>query len=102
MVITALVMVMIAPPVLLRRPLMAGLVVLILTIVWHVIGAILRQEKMHKQHAEVTYDSVLVKRILTYLENRGNLDYSHMNVFTVAMENYIFLERRQPHLSKNV
>ncbi len=49
-----------------------------------------------------TYDSVLGKRVLTYWENRGNLDYTQMNVIIVAMKNYIFLESRRPHLSKNV
>ncbi len=34
--------------------------------------------------------------------NMGNLDYSQMNVFIVAMENYVFLERGKSHLSKNV
>ncbi len=33
---------------------------------------------------------------------RRNLDYSQMTVFTVSMENYIFLERRRFHLSKNI
>ena len=50
----------------------------------------------------VLNDSVLGKRVLMYLENRRNLDFSQMNVFIVAMENYIFLERRRFHLSKNV
>ncbi len=47
-------------------------------------------------------DSVLGKRVLTYWENWGNLGYSQMNVFIVAMENYIFFERGRSHLSKNV
>ncbi len=45
-------------------------------------------------------DSVLGKRVLTYWENRGNLYYHWMNVFIVAMKNYIFLERGESHLSK--
>ena len=48
------------------------------------------------------YDSVFGKRVLTYWENRGTSDYSHMNGFMVGIENYIFLERRNPHLSRNV
>ena len=49
-----------------------------------------------------SYDSELGKRVLTYWENRGDLDYNQMNVFIVAVKNYIFLERRRPHLSINV
>ncbi len=49
-----------------------------------------------------SYDSVFGKGVLTYWENRGNLDYHQTNVFTVAIENYIFLERRESHLSENV
>ncbi len=48
------------------------------------------------------YDSVFGKRVLTDWENKGNLDYHQMNVFTVAMENYIFLKRRGSPLSENV
>ncbi len=54
----------------------------------------------------VIYDSVFrvltYKRVLTYWENRGNPNYHQRNVFAVAMENYIFLERREPHLSENI
>ena len=49
-----------------------------------------------------SFDSVLGKRVLTYWENRGNGDYNKMNGFMVGMENYTFLERGNPHLSKNV
>ena len=48
------------------------------------------------------YDSVFGKRVIMYWENRGTLDYSPMNGFMVGTENYIFLERGKPHLSKNV
>ncbi len=49
-----------------------------------------------------TNDSVFGKRVLTYWENRGNLDDSQMNVLIVPMGNYIFLERGRSHLSKNI
>ena len=49
-----------------------------------------------------TNDSVFGKRVLTYWENMGTPDYSQMNVFMVGIENYIFLERGKPDLSKNV
>ncbi len=45
----------------------------------------------------ITYDHMIL-----YLGNRGTPDYSQMNGFLVAIENYIFLESGQPHLSKNV
>ena len=48
------------------------------------------------------YDSVFGKRVLTYWENRGNLDYHQMNVFMVDNENYILLEREESHLSENI
>ncbi len=48
------------------------------------------------------YDSVFGKRVLTYRENRGTPDYSKMNELMVGIENYIFLKRGKPHLSKNV
>ena len=48
------------------------------------------------------YDSVFGKRVLTYLENRGNPDYSQINGFMVGKGNYVFLERGKLHLSKNV
>ena len=47
-------------------------------------------------------DSVFEKRVLTYWENRGTPDYSQVNRFMVGIENYIFLERGKPHLSKKV
>ena len=47
------------------------------------------------------YDSVFGKRVLTYWENRGTPDYSQMNGFMAGIEDYIFLERGKPHLSKN-
>ncbi len=34
------------------------------------------------------FDSVLGKRVLTYWENRVNLDDSQMNVLIVPIENY--------------
>ena len=40
--------------------------------------------------------------VLTYWENRGNLDYHHMKVFMLAMENYIFLESGESHISENI
>ena len=46
------------------------------------------------------YDSVFGKRVLTYWENRDISDYSQMNGFMVAIENYIFLETGKPNLSK--
>ncbi len=49
-----------------------------------------------------TYDSVFGKRVLTYWENRGTPDYCQMNEFMVCIENYIFLERGQLHLSESV
>ncbi len=49
-----------------------------------------------------TPDSVFGKRELTYWENRATPDYKLMNGFMVGIENYIFLERGKPHLSKNV
>ena len=49
-----------------------------------------------------TNDSVLGKRVLTYWENRGNIDYHHKKFFIVAMDNYIFLKRGESHLSENV
>ena len=48
------------------------------------------------------YDSVFGKRVLTYWENRGTLDNSHLNDYIVGVEKYIFWEREKPHLSKNV
>ncbi len=48
-----------------------------------------------------TNDSVFGKRVLTYWENRGTPDCSQMNGFMIGIENYIFLERGKPHLSKN-
>ena len=56
-------------------------------------------------HIISTFESVLGKRVLTYwkiMENRGNIDYSQMNVFILAMENYVFLKRGRSQLSKNV
>ena len=50
----------------------------------------------------LTNDSVFGKRVLTYWENRGTSDYSKMNGFMVGIGYYIFLERGNPHLSKNV
>ncbi len=43
----------------------------------------------------LTYDSVFGKRVLTYWEHRGNLNYHQMNVFTVAMENYIYFWKEE-------
>ena len=37
-----------------------------------------------------------------YWENRGNLYYHQMNIFTTAIENYIFFERGESHLSENI
>ncbi len=34
------------------------------------------------------YDSVFGKRVLTYWENRGTPDYSHLNEFIVGIEKY--------------
>ncbi len=51
---------------------------------------------------QLTFDSVFGKRVLTYWENRGNLNLHQMNVFIVAMENYIFLERGESHLFENI
>ncbi len=48
------------------------------------------------------YDSVFRKRVLTYCENRGNLKYYQMDIFIATMKNYIFLDRGEPHLSKNI
>ncbi len=45
---------------------------------------------------------IIGKRVLTYRENRGNLEYSEINVSIVAMKNYVFLERGRSRLSKNV
>ncbi len=39
------------------------------------------------------YDSVLGKRVLTYLENREHTDYIYMDTFVVPMESDIFFER---------
>ena len=64
-----------------------------------------RREPHYKQkHPEsrTTYDSVFGKRVLTYWENRGTPDYCQMNGFIEGIENYIYLERRKPHLSENV
>ena len=44
-----------------------------------------------------TSGSVFGKRVLTYRENRGTPDYSHMNGVIVGIENYIFLKRGKPH-----
>ncbi len=56
------------------------------------------QNTIHK----IKIDSVFGKRVLTYWENRVNLDYHQMNLFTVTMENYIFLEKAEPKLSENI
>ena len=48
------------------------------------------------------YDSVFGKRVLMYWENRETPDYCQMNWFIGGIENYIFLERGKPNLSKNV
>ena len=48
------------------------------------------------------YDSEFGKRVLTYCENRRNLKYHQMDIFMATMKNYIFLERREPHLSENI
>ena len=37
-----------------------------------------------------------------YWKNIGTPDYSYMNEIIVGIENYIFLEKGKPHLSKNV
>ncbi len=50
----------------------------------------------------ISSDSVFGKRVLTYWENRGTPEYSQVNGFTVGIENYIFLQRGKPYLSKNV
>ena len=42
------------------------------------------------------YDSVLGKMVLTYWENGGNLDYTQMNVYVVAMKNYITPKPQNP------
>ena len=47
-----------------------------------------------------TFDSVFAKRVLTYWENRGTPIYTQMNEIIVGIENYTFLERGKPHLSK--
>ncbi len=47
-------------------------------------------------------DSVFAKRVPTYWENRGTLNYSQMNGFMAGIEKYIFLEREKPNPSKNV
>ena len=49
-----------------------------------------------------SFDSIFGKRVLTYWENRGNPYYHQMNVFRVSMENYMFLERGESYLSKNI
>ena len=49
---------------------------------------------------QILYDSVLGKRVLTYCENRGNINHCHLNVPTVSMGNYTFLERRDFPLFK--
>ena len=54
------------------------------------------------KNIHMTFDSVFGKRVLTYWENRGTPGCDQMDGFMIAIENYIFLERGKPHLSKNV
>ncbi len=49
----------------------------------------------------LTNDSVLGKRVLTYWENRGYINHCHLNIPTVPIENYAFLERTDLLLFKN-
>ncbi len=39
-------------------------------------------------------DSVFGERVLTYWENRGNINHYHLNIPTVHMGNHTFLKRR--------
>ena len=57
---------------------------------------------LSKPYYLIIFDSVFGKRVLTYWKNRGISDYSQMNGLMEGIENYIFLERGKPHLSKNV
>ena len=66
MVTMVKVMVKIAHPAPRRRPLMDGIVVPILTIVWRVIRDIPHLAKMHKQHAEVMYSVAVCREYDTW------------------------------------
>ena len=53
------------------------------------------------QHCIFIYHSVFAKKVLAYWENRGTPGYSYMDVLTVPMESYTFLESRDLPLFKN-